>query len=264
MTYWTNKSIVITGGSSGLGVHLARAFTNANAQVTLVARNLATLQQVQTELGSNTRIVQADVTDDASVEQLFQQLQSESIDAWINTVGKSDRGKILDVSADDFRELIDLNFLSAVRCSRLAVPRLLETKGHLVNIGSLAAKSASSFLGAYPASKFPLAAYSQQLRLELGPAGLHVLLVCPGPIDRPDSGNRYDSASEGLPESARKPGGGVRVKRLSPEKLAQSILLACERRKPELIMPAKAKVLFAISQVFPRLGDWIVRKKTSG
>ena len=51
-----------------------------------------------------------------------------------------------------------------------------------MNIGSLAAKTASPYLGAYPASKFPLAAYSQQLRLELAPQGLHVLLVCPGPI----------------------------------------------------------------------------------
>ena len=60
----------------------------------------------------------------------------------------------------------------------------------MVNIGSLAAKSAARFLGAYPASKFPVAAYSQQLRYELNPQGVHVLLVCPGPIARPDAGRR--------------------------------------------------------------------------
>ena len=75
---------------------------------------------------------------------------------------------MLDTTAADFQRLWELNFLATVRLSRAAVPELQQTRGHLVNIGSLAAKVAPRYLGAYPASKFPLAAYCQQLRLELG------------------------------------------------------------------------------------------------
>ena len=109
-------------------------------------------------------------------------------------------------------ELLDLNFFAMVRCTRAAAPLLLESGGHIVNIGSLAAKSASRYVGAYPVSKHAVAAYSHQLRLELGPQGVHVLLVCPGPLTRPDAGQRYDKQAKDLPEAVRQPGGGVKVK----------------------------------------------------
>ena len=80
---------------------------------------------------------------------------------------------------------------------------------------------ASRYLGAYPVSKFAVAAYTHQLRLELGPQGLHVLLVCPGPIARPDAGQRYSGEAADLPASAQKPGGGVRLKGLDPDELAR-------------------------------------------
>ena len=62
--------------------------------------------------------------------------------------------------------------------------------------------------------------------------------------------------------NVRKPGAGVKVKAIPPEWLAQRILRACEKRRPELIVPAKARLLFAISQLWPTLGDWIVLRKT--
>jgi short-subunit dehydrogenase len=158
--------------------------------------------------------------------------------------------------------LLELNFLAAVRCTQQALPHLLPSRGHLVFIGSLASKVASSYLGAYPASKFPLGAYAQQLRMELGANGLHTLLVCPGPIRRDDQGVRYDSQTEGLPESARRPGGGVRLKGIDPRQLAQRIAKACERRQAELVMPSSARWLAAISQLWPTLGDRIIRRMT--
>ena len=168
----------------------------------------------------------------------------------------------IETSADKFRELFELNFLSLVRCTQAAAPHLIAARGHVVNIGSLAGKSAARYLGAYPASKFPVSAYSQQLRLELGPQGLHLLLVCPGPIARLDAGQRYEAAN--LPPEARQPGGGVALPGIPPEELAAKILRACERRQAELVIPGKARWLFAIAQLSPSWGDWIVRKMTKG
>ena len=122
-------------------------------------------------------------------------------------------------------------------------------------------------MGAYPASKFAVTAYTQQLRLELEPQGLHVLLVCPGPIarDEPraaDSERAHEDLSD-IPEAARKPGAGAKVKLLKPEDLAERIVAACEKRTPELVIPGKARLLFALSALSPRLGDWLVRRMTS-
>ena len=157
---------------------------------------------------------------------------------------------------------MDLNLLGTIRCTQAAVPHLLKTRGHVVSIGSLASKSAARWTGAYPATKHAVAAYTQQLRLELGPEGLHVLLVCPGPVKR-EGPRRYAlEGAAGVPEEAQGPGGGVKVKGIAPEKIARLIMRACEKRKPELVIPAKARLLFAVQQLFPSLGDWLVMKMT--
>jgi len=173
---------------------------------------------------------------------------------------------VIDTPVDEFRDLLELNFLALVHCTQLAVPHLLKTGGHVVNIGSLGAKAVSPYLGAYPASKFPVAAFSHQLRLELGPQGLHVLLVCPGPIALPEARARYEHLvqEKQLPAAAVKPGGGVHLKGIDPERLARRIVAACEKRQPEIVVPGRARLLLAVSALWPRLGDWIIRKMTSG
>jgi short-subunit dehydrogenase len=184
------------------------------------------------------------------------------LDVLVNNAGRSMRGKVADTTPEQFRELMELNFIALVRCTRAALPHLLARRGYVVNIGSLAAKVASRWVGAYPATKFAVAAYSQQLRLELGPQGLHVLLVCPGPVARKDQRLYPLEGLEDVPEHARGPGAGVKLPTIPPEKLARRILLACQRGEPELIVPLSARLLFAISQLWPAVGDWLVRWRT--
>jgi short-subunit dehydrogenase len=132
-----------------------------------------------------------------------------------------------------------------------------------VNIGSLASKTAARFVGAYPASKFALAAYTQQLRLELTPEGLHVLFVCPGPIITDEPGNhRPADTAEGIPDHAKKPGAGVKLGAVHAKDLAAAILRACEHGKTELVYPRKARVLFMLNQLSPKLGDWLLGRFT--
>jgi short-subunit dehydrogenase len=121
---------------------------------------------------------------------------------------------------------------------------------------------AAPYLGAYPVSKFAVAAYTHQLRLELGPRGVHVLLVCPGPIARPDAGHRYADQAQDLPAAASRPGGGVRIKGLDPDELARRLLRACETRRAELVIPAKARLLAALLQLWPSWADRIILHKT--
>ncbi len=267
MSYWTNKVVLVTGGSSGLGRLIAEAFATAGAKVVIAALEADAVKQAADEMGhggGDVLGIHADITRQEDVDRLFAQTIDHHgrLDVLVNNAGRSMRGKILDTTPEQFRELMELNLIALVRCTRAAVPHLLKQRGHVVNIGSLAAKSSARWVGAYPATKHAVAAYSQQLRLELGPEGLHVLLVCPGPIARKAPRLYPLEGMEDLPERARAPGAGVKIKGIPPQKLAAAILRACERRRPEIVMPAKARLLFAISQLCPRLGDWIVLRST--
>lgn len=262
-----DKVVLITGGSAGFGLTLADAFARAGAKVVICGRDNARLNQavdVLRRTGAEAEGYAADVTCDDETRNLFKWVHKrfQRLDVLVNNVGKSTRGLAAETSPEQFRELLEVNFFSAVRCTQAAMPLLLNSGGQVVLMGSLASKVAAPYLGAYPPSKFAVAAYAHQLRLELASKGVHVLLVCPGPLARTDAGRRYDGDAIELPESARRPGGGVHLKGIPPEKLAAGILRACKRRDPELVWPKKASWLFAISQLSPRLGDWIIRRQT--
>ncbi|MDR2643801.1 MAG: SDR family NAD(P)-dependent oxidoreductase [Planctomycetaceae bacterium] len=266
---WKNKVVVVTGGSSGLGQAIGTQFARAGARVVLVARNWERLEKAAAEIRKicsdvELMLLRCDVTCQDEVDFLFRRVaeQFDSIDVLVNNAGRSVRGRIVDTTPEQFQLLFDLNVLGVVRCTRGALPLLLQSRGHIVNIGSLASKSAAKYVGAYPVTKFAIAAYSQQLRLELSGDGVHVLLVCPGPIKRDGERLYQFDETTGIPESAMQQGAGVKVGLIDPIKLADKIIKYCELRKPELIVPAKAKLLFAISQISPTLGDWIVKRST--
>lgn len=266
MSYWKDRVVLVTGGSSGLGRTIADAFAAAGARLAIVGLEADAVAKTAEELcrgGCDALGLAADITRQEDVDRVLAETVGRfgGLDVLVNNAGRSMRGKIADTTPEQFRDLMELNLVALVRCTRAALPQLLSRRGHVVNIGSLASKSAARWVGAYPATKHAVAAYSQQLRLELGP-DLHVLLVCPGPIERKDARLYPLEGLEDVPETARRPGGGVKVKAIPPQELARRILLACERRQPELVIPAKARLLFAIGQLWPKLADWLILRKT--
>jgi NAD(P)-dependent dehydrogenase (short-subunit alcohol dehydrogenase family) len=266
MEYWKDKVVLVTGGSSGLGKVIAETFADAGAKLSIVAleEDVFPLAEAMAQGAREVLPIQADITRREDVEQAIGRTIDHygRLDVLVNCAGRSMRGKILETSPEQFRSLFELNVLGTIQCTQVAAPHLLKTRGHVVNIGSLAAKSAARWVGAYPVSKHGVAAFSQQLRLEHGHEGLHVLLVCPGPLRR-DHPRLYPlEGLEDLPESARSPGGGVQLRGIDPNRLARKILIACRKRKAELIVPWKAKLLFLLATLSPNLGDWIILKKT--
>ncbi len=271
MSYWHGKRAVITGGSAGLGRALAGLLTERGARVAIAARGQESLSAVASELraqGGDVLAIAADVTNPDGVRHLADAVHRDwgGIDLLCHCAGRSMRGNALTTTAAEYRDLWETNFLSAVECIQLFAEPLTTSHGHIVLIGSLASKVAPRYLGAYPASKFPLAALAQQLRLELAEQGVHVLLVCPGPIAREDENKdlgRYVNRPVDIPAAAHQPGGGAKVGTVDPQWLADKILRACEQRRAELVVPARARLLFAISQLSPRLGDWLLTKMTA-
>jgi uncharacterized protein len=269
MSYWQDKTCLVTGASAGLGLAVSKALASRGANVVMNARTAATLSNAMNSLkqaGGKAVAIPGNVTSHGDVDKLAREVRSEfgGLDLLCNCAGQSTRGAILDTTPEDFQKLWEVNFLATVGMTRAFAPMLLERRGHLVNIGSLASKVAPRYYGGYPASKFAVAAYSQQLRLEIGPQGLHVLLVCPGPIARKEESPRYAVNSPGVPESAQQPGGGAKLSRIDPDRLAERILSSCEKRQAELIVPGKVRLLLALGALSPKWGDWLLKKSTGG
>lgn len=265
MNYWQNKICLVTGASAGLGLAITRALVSHGATVVMNARRTVPLTDAAELLqasGGSVVAIAGDVTSQQDVDRIAESVRTQfgGLDFLCNCAGLSTRSAVLETSPEDFQKLWDVNFLSTVRMTRAFAPMLLERRGHLVNIGSLAGKIAARYYGAYPASKFAVSAYSQQLRLELAPQGLHVLLVCPGPITRHD-GPRY-TVADNIPAAAQQPGGGAKLRSLDPDWLAERILTGCVNRDPELIAPWKVRLLLAIAALSPKLGDWLLSRAT--
>jgi short-subunit dehydrogenase len=266
METWNNKVVVVTGGSDGLGRTIGTVFSEAGAQSVLLARNESTLRDVceqAKQAGRSVDWIVADVTDDQSVTNAVEEIvrRHGRIDVWVNNVGKSTRVKFEQCDVEQYKELMELNLYSAVRCTLAALDQLIATSGQIVNIGSLAAKTGWPNVAPYSVSKHALAAFTHQMRIE-GPSNISCLFVCTGPIKRSGVMDRYEAQSNGLEPVASQPGAGVNLKGIAPEKLARKIVRACELRKPEIIMPWYSRVLFSIAQLSPSMGDFLLRRSS--
>jgi short-subunit dehydrogenase len=260
------KVVIVTGATAGLGRHLCDAFAERRSTIVPVARNSDRLRLTCQELQKRPVQVHAIPTDVTQPQQVADMMDQVSrrfgrLDVLVNNVGQSSRGLASETEPEAFCRSLELNLISTVHCVRAGLALLESSHGHIVNIGSLASKFATPVLGAYPVGKFALAAYTQQLRLELRDRGIHVMLVCPGPLRRADAGRRYDSEGATLSEAARAPGGGARLALIDPQWLARRIVDGCQRRKPEIVVPVQARLLAALQQLSPRCGDWLLSRR---
>lgn len=276
MASWKNKAAVICGGSSGLGFGLAQELVRQHARlVVLLGRDSARLDAALVELrmiasqsGSATivEVISADLTNTDSTQKSAEAIGrlSVDIDLVIQCIGVSDRGTIAQLSRQKLLELIDANVVTSLHAIQAFSPLLIEHRGVMVLIGSLSSLFAPRFLGGYSMAKHALAALAQQARLELADSGVHLMLCCPGPIERSDAGIRYgDLNLQGIPREALQPGGGAKIKRLDPAKLSKQILDAAGKRYPMLIIPKKAWWLRFITACSQSLGEHLLKNKTS-
>jgi short-subunit dehydrogenase len=262
----------IVGGSSGLGLAIAAELLAAGYRVTLFARDVDRLEQARRTLleaksglaESRVSIAAMDATDAEAVSRTFASRYQVCgrLDLLVNAVGQSCRSSVLQPNLAQFREMMDVNYFAVVHTTLVALPWLLQHRGSLVNIATLAAKTPWPWMAPYGASKAAVANFTDNVRLEMA-GQLHVLLVCPGPIKRSDAGQRYTSQTTGMSQSANRPGAGAPVAALCPDWLAKQIVRAVLRRRLQLIYPWKARVLILAQAISSRLGHWLALRLTA-
>ncbi len=260
---WKDRWVCIGGGTSGLGLLLAEEFALRGAKVAIVGRNRERGEEAAREIkrGSEAeiRFFAVDLADAKSVadSEWSTWVEKTHLAAAISAAGQSDRGYLASSTDEELNQLWRTNVLTAFHLSQKCLPRLKAQTGSLVHIGSLAGLLAKPGMGGYAMAKHALTAMSRQLRLEWAKEGVHVLLVNPGPIQRDDQDHRYDKLIEmkQLPAELRKPGGGANLKLIEPTWLCRRIIQAIERREKELVVPAKAKWLAGLGNLFPSCFD---------
>lgn len=266
-------SAIVTGASAGLGLHVCRRLLGQGYRVTMLGRNLERLEQSAMTLSSefdanNVNTFAGNACDPDAMNMLVAQhlMRFGSLDVLVNVVGRSDRGLLINSSGIELEAMFRDNVVSAWTCCRAAHEELKKSRGSIVNLGSLASRVAPRYLGGYVIAKHALVGFSRQLRMELKADGIHVGVVCPGPIRRDDDEpiDRYQTDTKaGVPATAAQPGGGAKLKGLPADQVADAVLRCIQDRKIEIVLPTKVRLLMAINAFSPRLADWLLSKSTA-
>jgi serine 3-dehydrogenase len=199
MTALKDKTVFITGASSGIGLSCARAFADAGARLLLAARRIDRLEGLAAELeaghGVACRVFELDVRRRAAIEAAVAGLPSEwaDIDVLVNNAGLS-RGldKIHEGLVDDWDEMVDTNVKGLLYLTRAVVPGMVRRgRGHVINIGSIAGHEVYPGGAVYCATKFGVKAISRAMRLDLNGTGVRVTSVDPGMVETEFSRVRF-------------------------------------------------------------------------
>lgn len=184
MSEFSGKSVVVTGGASGIGAAIVREFHREGAEVTILDLSPERAAALAADLGKGAYSGAVDVRDRASVQAAIDTIIAErgGIDILCANAGVSTMQKSVDLTDEDWDFNMDVNAKGIFITNQLVVRHFLATgkKGVIVNTASLAAKVGAPLLAHYSASKFAVLGWTQGLAKELAPAGIRVNAVCPG------------------------------------------------------------------------------------
>jgi len=249
---FNDKTVIITGGSEGVGAATARKFAEAGANLMLVARDKKNLESIAAELRDKTRveIFAMDVTDADACVDLFKKAAFEfgRVDILVNNAGFHARGQVREVPVEDLGRIIDVNLKAPIILTRLALPYLEEAGGGaVINVASLHGRLASAGATTYSSSKFGLRIFTLALRQELEGSGIKAAVVSPGPVDTGfimDNLDEVDDIVFSQPMS-------------TADEVAQAILDLCGNNIGEQAMPTSSGILTTAAYLMPWVRKWL-------
>jgi short-subunit dehydrogenase len=254
---WANKTVLITGASSGIGEALARELAAQGANLVLLARREDRLKVLAESLKHQTVwVYPCDVTNDKDLPHILSLLHQKGItlDAVIANAGFGVMGSVMDVSLEDYRRQFETNIYGVLRTIHATVPDLKKSKGRLAIVGSVNGFITLPGNSPYAMSKFAIRALAISLRHELAEFGISVTHIAPGfvtsEIRKVDNqGMFHDHAKDSVPQWIQMPA----------ELAAKKIVKAVYRRKSERIVTAHGYWLVFFYRHFPNLFDALVQ-----
>ncbi len=245
---FNDRTVIITGGSEGVGAATARKFADAGANLMLVARNKKNLEVIAEELRARTKveIFPMDVSDPDACVDVFKKASFEfgRVDVLVNNAGYHKRGLVEEVDAVDLGAIIDVNLKAPIMLSRIALPYLRKAGGGaIINVGSLAGRAPIPGSAGYAASKAGLRSFTYALGIELTDSNIKLAVVSPGPIDTGFIMADIDATSDltfSQPIS-------------TADEVAQAVLDLCGNKVREQSMPRLSGWLTMIMYLFPGL-----------
>jgi short-subunit dehydrogenase len=257
------KTVIITGGTSGIGKALAIKYASEGYAVVVSGRDMNRLQITDRELRKiheNILTVCADVSIQDDCERLISEAVKhfKGIDILINNAGISMRAVVNESDLNVLQKVVNTNFWGAVYCTKFALPYILDAKGSVVGISSIAGKKGLPGRSGYSASKFALEGFLESLRTENIKKGLHVLVASPGFTESAIRSNALGATGQPQKESPRN-----EKKMMRAEKVAGFIFDAVRRRKRDLILTTEGKLTVLLNRFFPNFTDKLVFKHMS-
>jgi meso-butanediol dehydrogenase/(S,S)-butanediol dehydrogenase/diacetyl reductase len=182
MNRFTHKVVVVTGAGSGIGEATAKRFAREGAKVVLVGRSVDKLSRVAAQLEGDGHLTRAaDVADLSDVQALFEEVATRfgRLDVLVNNAGIVKSGKVTELEAKDWKELMSVDLDGVFYCTRTAMPALIANKGSIINVSSVSGLGGDWGMSFYNAAKGAITNFTRALALDHGPDGVRVNAVCP-------------------------------------------------------------------------------------
>ena len=260
-----DKVVVITGGSRGLGLVLARQICAAGGKVALIARDAEELGRAKADLarrGGAVLTVQCDLLDPGQIQAAVRQIIDRfgKIDILINNAGIIEVGPLEHMTREDFERAMRLHFWAPFELVSQIVPEMRTWGGgRIVNISSIGGKVAVPHLAPYGASKFALTGFSDALRAELARDNIHVTTVAPGMMRTGSHVNakfkgKHDAEFGWFAASA-----GAPLISMNADRAARKILAACRRGQSSLTLTFAARAAILGNALFPNVTGYMMK-----
>jgi NAD(P)-dependent dehydrogenase (short-subunit alcohol dehydrogenase family) len=260
-----DKVALITGGSRGLGLVLARQICAEGGKVALIARDAGELSRAKADLvprGGVVLTVQCDLFNAAQIESAVRQVIDRlgKIDILINNAGIIEVGPLEHMTREDFQRAMQLHFWAPFELISQIVPEMRTWgEGRIVNISSIGGKMAVPHLAPYSASKFALTGFSDALRAELARDNIYVTTVAPGMMRTGSHVNakfkgKHDNEFAWFAASA-----GAPLISMNANRAARKILAACRRGQPSLTLTFAARAAILGNALFPNLTGYVMK-----
>jgi NAD(P)-dependent dehydrogenase (short-subunit alcohol dehydrogenase family) len=253
------KVVLITGGSRGLGLVLAREFARQGSRLVICARDQEELERATTDLRSRSAEVlpiRCDVRKRSEVEQMIASIHDQygRVDVLVNNAGVIEVGPLEEMTLDDFRTAMETHFWGPLYATLTVLPQMRRHReGRIVNIASIGGKIGVPHLVPYCASKFALVGLSEGLRAELLKDGIRVTTVCPGLMRTGSARNAGFKGQHRAEFTLFSLSAALPVTSMKAERAARQIVAACKRGKAEVVLSIQAQAAATFHGIFPGL-----------